>query len=211
MATTTATQLTQKRPFNFEALLQSFADHPENWLLAFAFVGGFFYLAYRSHWNAALFQNVNATNIVGFLTPLIITAAVIERAVEVVISPWRDKDADQMRSAIDNASKLASAAPDDAAASTHLQAVTDDFSQYTGQTRRYAYALAVVFGVIAVTGGVRALWPMLDTNTLKNLPTDQQSYFRWFDMLVSALLLAGGAAGIHAPINAFTSFFQKNP
>ena len=127
-----------------------------------------------------------------------------------MISPWRDQKADGKQTVVNNASTSASAAPDNAGASASLQTATDDLSQYRGQTRRYAYAIALGLSVIAVTAGVRALWPMLDTNSLRSVPTDQQNYFRWFDMLVSTLLLAGGAAGIHAPINALTSFFEKN-
>lgn len=210
MATMTAPPVVPKKPFNYETLQQSIAKNPGAWVLAVVFIGGFCYLMYHSHWNAALFQNINGANIVGFLTPLIVVSAVIERAVEVVISPWRDKEGDRKVNAVQTVSTLAAAAPDNQAAACTLQDATDDLAQYTGQTRRYAFALAVGFSVMAVTAGVRVLWPMLDANLLKTLPADQLDYFRWYDMLLSTLLLAGGAAGIHAPISAITSFFQKN-
>lgn len=210
MATMTAPPGVPKQRFNYEGLQQSIAVYPGAWLLVTVFVGGFFYLMYRSHWNAAVFQNINPSNVLGFLTPLIVVSAVIERAIEVVISPWRDKDGDQKVNAVQAVSTLVAAAPDSVAAVSTLQDATDDLAQYTGQTRRYAFALAVGLSAMAVTSGVRVLWPMLDANVLKTLPTDQQDYLRWFDMLLSTLLLAGGAAGIHAPITAITSFFQKS-
>jgi hypothetical protein len=80
-------------------------------------------------------------------------------------------------------------------------------NQYKGKTRQYAYAIAVALSVLAVTAGVRTLWPLLDTS--KVVPADQLNFFRWYDMVLTTLLLAGGAAGLHAPINAFTSFFEK--
>jgi len=206
---TTAAPVSSKKRFNYQVLQHSIANHPGSWVLATTFVGSFLHLIYHSHWNAALFQGINASNIIGFLTPLIITAAVIERAVEVLISPWRDQEADKKQNVVNNASTLVAAAPDNTRATDSLLAAADDLSQYTGQTRRYAYALALGFSVVAVTAGMRLLWPMLDASTLKSIPVDQQNYFRWFDMLISTLLLAGGAAGIHSPVNAFTSFFEK--
>lgn len=198
-----------KSPFNYQSLGRLIARYPGACVLVLVYVGGLLWLALRSHWNAALFQNINAGNIVGYLTPLIVASAFIERAVEVIISPWRDKDGDVKTSKVQNASTLMAAAPDPAQAA-NLQAATDDLNQYTGQTRRYAFALAFAFSLMAATAGVRVLWPMLDVNALKSIPVDQQNYLRWYDMLLSTLLLAGGAAGIHAPINAITGFFQKN-
>lgn len=208
MATITATP-SVKRPFNYESLGRLIAQYPGVWVLVLTYIGGLLWLVYKSHWNAALFQNISATNIVGFLTPLIVTSAIIERAVEVVISPWRDRDGDQKVSRVQTASTLMAAAPDPDLA-VNLQAATDDLAQYTGQTRRYAFALAFAFSVMATTAGVRVLSPMLDPAALKAIPLDQQNYLRWYDTLLSTLLLAGGAAGIHAPVSAITGFFQKN-
>src|ERR1700692_2104712 len=173
MAATISSAVPQEKRFNYEVLQQSIADHPGIWVLAVTFIGSFFYLSSRSHWNAALFQIINPSNIVGFLTPLILTAAVIERAVEGVISPWRDQEADRKQSVVKNASTLVAAAPDNPGAPDSLQDAADDLSLYTGQTRRYAYALALGFSVLAVTAGIRVLWPMLDANALKGLPADQ--------------------------------------
>lgn len=198
-----------KKGFNYQDLGRLIAKYPGVWVLVLTYIAGLLWLLYKSHWNVALFQTINASNILGFLTPLIVTAAFIERAVEVVISPWRDKDGDLKTSKVQNAATLMAAVPDQGQAA-NLQAATDDLNQYTGQTRRYAFALAFAFSLMAVTAGVRVLWPMLDTNALKTIPVDQQNYLRWYDMLLSTLLLAGGAAGIHAPISAITGFFQKN-
>lgn len=209
MATTIAPPVVKER-FNYQTIGQSLAKYPGVWLMAATYIGGFLYLMYRSHWNATLFQSINANNIVGFLTPLIVTSAIIERAVEVVISPWRDQEGDRKQTKVTNVSTVLSVAPDNTQAASDLQDATDDLAQYTGQTRRYAFALAVAFSVMAVTAGVRVLWPMLDQVKVLSVPADQQDYFRWYDMLLTTLLLAGGATGIHAPISAITSFFQKN-
>lgn len=210
MATMTAPPVTPKKRFSSQSLQQSIANYPGAWLLIVTYLGAFLYLMDRSHWNATFFQNINATNIVGYVTPLIVASAFIERAVEVVISPLRDKEGDRKQNTVTIASNKIAAASGDPQAAADLEDATDDLAQYTGQTRRFAFTLAVAFSVMAVTAGVRVLWPMLDTTKLQNIPVDQQNYFRWYDMLLSTLLLAGGAAGIHAPISAITGFFQKN-
>lgn len=141
------------------------------------------------------------------MTPLLLTATLIERAVEVVITPWRDPDADDKSNKVAAAAAQVEAGVDNAQAT--LEARTSDLNEYTGKTRQYAYAIAVALSVLAVTAGVRTLWPLLDTSKVVPPPA-QLNFFRWYDMLLTTLLLAGGAAGLHAPINAFTSFFEKN-
>jgi hypothetical protein len=186
---------------------KSVGDHPSVWLLAIVFVAGFVYLLKWSCWSGISFINVNATNIVGYLTPLLLTAALIERAVEVVITPWRDPEADDKTSKVAAAKDQAgkSDATDDDQKT--LADNTSDLNQYKGKTRQYAYAIAVALSVFAVTAGIRTLWPLLDTS--KPVPAGQLDFFRWFDMVLTTLLLAGGADGLHAPINRFVSFFRE--
>lgn len=191
-------------------LKSSLTVHGGAWALFAAFAGGFFYLLRWSHWDAVPFVKVDATNLIGYLTPLILSAALIERAVEVVISPWRDPEANAKITRVTVAK--AKAAKDTATQEDRDQVTTSagDLDQYKGKTRQYAYAIALALGVAAVTAGVRTLWPMLDTTAMPASPVDQLNYFRWYDMVLTSLLLAGGAAGLHAPINAFTSFFEKS-
>lgn len=185
----------------------SVKEYPSIWLLSITFVAGFVFLQFWSGWNGLTFIKVDATNLVGYLTPLLLTATLIERAVEVVITPWRDPDADDKSNKVAAAAAQVEAGVDNAQAT--LEARTSDLNEYTGKTRQYAYAIAVALSVLAVTAGVRTLWPLLDTSKVVPPPA-QLNFFRWYDMLLTTLLLAGGAAGLHAPINAFTSFFEKN-
>jgi hypothetical protein len=193
---------------NINDLGNSIKKSPGCWLLGLAYVLGFVCLLFNSRWNGLHFVNVTSNNLLGYLTPLFLTAALIERAVEVVISPWRDPDADAKASAVKIAAANAKAPHAPASAQHMLQTNTHDLNQYKGKTRQYAFAIAVVLSILAVTAGIRALWPLLDQAQAP--PADQLNYFRWYDMVLTALLLAGGANGLHAPINAFTSFFEKD-
>ena len=98
---------------------------------------------------------VDYTTVPTVLAPLILTAAFIERAVEVMISPWRDPGADVKARALRDAKSNTAAV-----ASQH--AAADDYTQYKGKTRRYAFAFALLLGTAAAMVGIRALWPFLD-------------------------------------------------
>jgi hypothetical protein len=45
-------------------------------------------------------------------------------------------------------------------------------------------------------------------NSLKVLTTDQRGFFFTVDALLTALLLSGGADGVHSVVNAVTTFFD---
>jgi hypothetical protein len=162
------------------------------------------------------------------LAPLLLTAMFIERAVEVLISPWRDPGADQKARALKNART-------NQAAVASQQAATDDYIQYKGKTRRYAFAFALLLGTAAAMVGIRALWPFLDdpngkffaatVSTVNGVETvskaqgnpindplnhRERKAFIVVDVVLSALLLAGGANGIHSVVTAFTSFFDNS-
>lgn len=162
------------------------------------------------------------------LAPLLLTALFIERAVEVMISPWRDPGADQRARVLKDAKA-------NTAAVASQQAAADEYIQYKGKTRRYAFAFALLLGTAAALVGIRALWPFVDDPNGKFVPATvstvngvttvtkalgnpfnapqnhhARAAFIVVDVVLSALLLAGGANGIHSVMTAFTSFFDKN-
>jgi len=171
---------------------------------------------------------VDYTTVPTVLAPLILTALFIERAVEVMISPWRDPGADQR-------ARILKDVKNNTAAIASQQAAADDYTQYKGKTRRYAFAFALLLGTAAAIVGIRALWPFLDDPNGKfvgatvstsngvttvskvqgnpiNNPENHhaKTAFIVVDVVLSALLLAGGANGIHSVVTTFTSFFDSN-
>jgi hypothetical protein len=135
-----------------------------------------------------------------------LTAAFIERGVEVVISPWRDPGADELAKAHD------SAMSGPAATAEKKSKVACDLDQYKGKTKEYAFAALLAFGLIAAMAGVRALWPFLDDRAkavFSIFSAGQQNTFIVFDVVLSAALMAGGTNGIHSVVNAFTTFFDN--
>lgn len=171
---------------------------------------------------------VDATTVPTVLAPLMLTALFIERAVEVLISPWRDPGADKVTKALKDANN-------NTAAIASQQEAAAVYTQYKGTTRRYAFAFALLLGTAAATVGIRALWPFVDdpngmfipaqpstvngvatvSKALGNPINDPKNQslktaFIIVDVALSALLLAGGANGIHTIVTSFTSFLEKN-
>src|SRR5271155_2201657 len=117
------------------------------------------------NWDSLGFT-VQLQNLTSLLAPLAFTAAVIERAVEIVVSPWRDAEA----SKLDGVVAAIKARPADPAANAQnaadLIAATDRLNDYRGDTQRYAFAVSLILSVLASISGVRALGPFVDSKTL---------------------------------------------
>ncbi len=150
---------------------------------------------------------VQASTVSNVLAPLLLVAGFIERAVEVVITPWRDPGAKKRQAAVDKAK----AGTDAGAQDTANNALTD----YVGETTWYAFIVAFMFGLVAAMVGVRALWPFIQASqdTVKAfavLNVGQRNTFIIFDVVLSAALMAGGANGVHSVMSAFTSFFDAS-
>jgi hypothetical protein len=160
------------------------------------------------NWNG-LTLTVKIGDVAGLLAPLAFASAVIERAVEILISPWRDAEASKLEKAV----AAIKARPDDpatrAANAADLKLATDVIDDYRGQTQRYAFAVSITLSLLVSIAGVRALWPFVDAAKFGTaISPAQQAFFKCVDVAVSATLLAGGADGIHSVVNAITSFFN---
>jgi hypothetical protein len=164
-------------------------------------VGGVVLFAGFARWFG-LSINVQPQTVANILAPLMLTSAFIERAVEVFITPLRDPGANQLQA------KLAATNSDPAATTDQKNAATDALNAFVGETTQYAFATAVMFGLVAAMVGVRGLSPFLDASTIKDI--GQRNTFIVFDVVLSAALMAGGANGIHSVVTAFTSFFDAS-
>jgi hypothetical protein len=141
--------------------------------------------------------NVTLQNLTPLLAPLVMASAVVERAVEILISPWRDPDASKLVTAL--AIEKAAASPDPEA----VKKASNALDEYKGQTQRYASGTSLTLSALAALAGVRALGPFAN---LSATPADQHEFFTCVDMVLTTALLAGGADGIHSIVNAITSF-----
>ena len=194
---------------------------------------GILVFARIAKWDA-LPLNLDPKNIVGLLGPITLAAAFIERAVEVVISPWPDPDASRLVNKLDQAKKhavlttltatvtttaatvaaldpaLKQAAQDstDAAHQATADASSADatITSYRGVTKKYTYAISLLLGMFVAYCGVRGLTNLCGTNAFSNAHDGQKLMFNIVDVVLTAAVLAGGANGIHSIVNAVTTF-----
>src|SRR5690348_5332975 len=108
-----------------------------------AFVG-VFVASWLNNWGVltTCFTKVTVAELPGKLAPLAFAAAVIERAVEILISPWRDEGASKLQKAVDVA-KAKSANPPTAQDAADLKQPSDELDAYRGQTQRYAFTVSI--------------------------------------------------------------------
>lgn len=161
-------------------------------------------------WSALTFT-VKVTDLAGLLAPLAFAAAVVERAVEILISPWRDAGANKLEKVV----AAIQARPADSTVGTQnasdLKVASDALDEYRGATQQYAFIISLTLSILVSIAGVRALESFIDptkSSDLRQIHSGQYLFFLCVDVAVSAALLAGGAEGIHSLVNAVTSFFD---
>jgi hypothetical protein len=163
-------------------------------------------------WDGVV-MTVALDKLAGLLSPIAFAAAVVERGVEILISPWRDSEASKLEKAV-AAIKARPADPATAAQNAaDLQAASNALDDYRGTTQRYAFAVSLTLSILVSIAGVRALGPFLDPakfDLLKTSNPDQHTFFLAMDVALTAALLAGGADGVHSVVNAVTSFFDAS-
>jgi hypothetical protein len=176
---------------------------------------GFTVFAFWQEWEGVSL-NLQIGDLLTKMSPLILASAFIERAVEILVSPWRDTEAAKLAGAITAIKNRVVDASDPTAVlqlaknTADLQVASAALDEYRGQTQRYAFSVNLVLSFCAAAVGVRALFPFLDVAGFhKSASVMQQAYFRNYDVLITTALLAGGADGLHSIINSITSFFPK--
>jgi len=177
---------------------------------------GFTVFAFWQEWDGVVLS-LKVTDIVTKMSPLILASTFIERAVEILISPWRDTQAAKLAGAVTAIKSRVVDVSDPTAVlqlaknTADLQAASAALDEYRGETQRYAFTVGLLLSFCAAAVGVRALFPFLEGGVFpKTISVMQQAYFRNYDVLITTALLAGGADGMHAVISSITGFFQKS-
>lgn len=148
------------------------------------------------------------TQLAGLMSPLILASAFIERAVEILVSPWRDTGASKLEKRVAAIKTSIVDAVTAQQKASELGEASDRLDDYRGQTQRYAFAVSLAMSTCAAIVGVRGFWPFVDHTAFTTLGHAQQVAFSTLDVGLSAALLAGGADGLHSIVNAVTSFFD---
>jgi len=164
-----------------------------------------------------------AAQFVSFFTQLAAIALFVERALEVLVTPWREKDAKAKTvaaSAADDALKAhvdqviaAGVSPKDVADATSVlqqkaQDSAQDLTEYRTDTQRIAFAASMAIGVAVSLAGFRALDFFVQGGVTKALETHprQLMFFQALDVLLTGAVISGGADGLHQIVTIFTNF-----
>jgi hypothetical protein len=178
--------------------------------LAFSLLGVVIFGIWLKSWYG-LPISISLQDLTPKLAPLALAAAFIERAVEIIISPWRDAEANKLQKIV----AAINARPPDpmgaARSARDLRNASDRLDEYRGETQRIAFAVSMIFSIFVSIAGFRGLEQFVDVQKFQNtIPHPQELLFLCVDVALSALLLSGGADGIHSVVNAMTTFFQSS-
>jgi hypothetical protein len=189
-------------------------DSPGAWLIAAAAV--ITWIANATAGAAGLaFSADGMTNIGQILAPVALMSLFIERATEVVISSWRDPEAQRLQHSVDVAT---------GDSQVFAQRALDFYRLHT---QRLAFVLSFTLAVVTALVGFRVLGPLMNAASLKGLKdlaalagaqhapagaataAHQLLWFNRLDIVLAGLLMAGGADGIHQIVTTFTSFLES--
>src|ERR1700722_2590034 len=131
----------------------------KSWLLfvssALALLGVVIFRVFLE-WDSLSFT-VKLADLTALLAPLAFAAAVIERGVEILVSPWRDAEASKLEKAVVAIKARPVDTAKDQQNAADLGTASDALDDYRGDTQRYAFAVSVTLSVLVSIAGVRAL------------------------------------------------------
>ncbi|HEX7120637.1 MAG TPA: hypothetical protein VF212_17725 [Longimicrobiales bacterium] len=133
-------------------------------------------------------------NLGSVLAPLVVCAAFIERAVEVVLTPLRGEESARLQAK----AQACRATGDHDEAAEHETRLTE----HKLGSRRRAFFLAVALGIAASLLGIRGLESLLADGAQPG------TGFEFFDIVLTGLVIGGGADGIHKIVKAFTDYME---
>ena len=151
--------------------------------------------------GVATFKLETSDVIVETLMGLLVAALFMERAQEVFITAWRQKDREALESELENVKSKATGIE---SAKSEAQ-LTKEVSEYRGETRLIAFGLGLFIGLLFALSGIRTLSQIVNHENVVGL---QESLFFTFDIVLTAGVIAGGSEGLHKLISVFTDAFD---
>jgi len=157
------------------------------------------------------FWQFNASDVVILLVSLFLIATFIERAIEVVIIVWRDKNKKTIENVIETERKKSEfrAKEGTRTITQEEEQAVNEYVNYKADTKSLAMPLAFAMGIIISALGIKSLQPLVDPVVFKTLTVLQKSLFTGIDTLITGALLGGGSKGIHEIIEAFLNTVEK--
>jgi hypothetical protein len=139
------------------------------------------------------------SNVANVLAPFIVISALIERAVEVIAAGWREP------AAREHVAAVAAAATGHGERSAEHRAADQRRRRYKAATMQIAFMVSFTLALMVAMAGVRGVSQFLQ---LDGVATAQMTVLRWADVAITALMLAGGAEGIHRVVTTITALLD---
>ena len=143
--------------------------------------------------------DISPTLIVGMLMPLGMVALFMERALEVLLTPWRRQAVDHYECQMKSAH----------AAGAPTEDLAQKLTSHRAETRELAFLTGLALGTIVSAAGVRSLQPLIDIQQFTGLSLLQRNALTGIDVVMTASLLAGGSDGLHKMVSIFTTYFDR--
>lgn len=137
------------------------------------------------------------------LATLLFTSAILERALDVVLSLMYGGAADDLDREIRRL-KAIDQTQIQQSEKDSLAALLIQRSAHSQRTRQWALPIAVVAGLTVSAVGLRSLEPLFQK------AASEQNWFTGVDIIVTGLLLAGGSDGIHWLVALYRDWIDKN-
>lgn len=157
------------------------------------------------------FWEFKSEDVTRLFTQLILVALIIERALEVVLTPWRGPETERRATSVQHFDRLAKApgqAPSPQA-QEELEQSKVELIDFKTKTQQIAFKASFVLGVIVSLVGIRTLSPLVEPNAFSKLPNFQQVSFNALDVFLTGALLSGGADGLHQILSLFLDYVGK--
>lgn len=153
--------------------------------------------------------NNDFPDIVQKLLGLALIALIIERALEVFMTTWRGGEADRIKEEVQLAREIHEKPKASASATKILVKAQTDLTAHSNQTRNRSFLLGSLIGITISLLGVRALEIVLNYQNLATSAPRQMNILVILDIVLTGLLLGGGADGIHKIVGTFTTYLDE--
>ena len=148
------------------------------------------------------------------LGTLLMLSAVLERALDVLLSIPRAENSEKLRAAVVEQQAIVDEAKKQNRPVTEgminaLKEAKGARAEFRAKTRHLAMGGGLVIGVVVSAIGFRVLRALIDPTSLDEFGVLQRSAFDFIDIVITGAVLAGGSDGIHKLIEVYRKFTEK--
>lgn len=147
--------------------------------------------------NAPIKDGLTLQNVLASLGGIFIIVLLVERVTEIIIALWRQSDAEQLKTEIEDLSK-------DTTKSAELLFKQKSLVKYQAETKYIALLVGFAVSVIVCCAGVGLMGTVIDINK------GNANFLRGVDIFLTSGLIAGGSDSFHQFVSVFETFFIKS-